>query len=105
MSKQDNGNVSVKDPIKAPEKLKPPRKWAVILLNDDYTTFEFVIIVLQRVFNKPYEEAKRIAKEVHTNDAGVAGIYTYEIAETKAAVVTQLATAAEFPLRADLRSV
>ena len=105
MAKQEDGGLAVKDPVKSPEKLKPPRKWAVILLNDDYSTFEFVITVCQKVFRKTHEEAQQLAKEVHSQGSAVAGVYTHEIAETKAVTVNHIADTAEFPLRADIRAV
>ena len=101
----DDGGVAIKDPVKSPEKLKPPRKWAVILLNDDFTTFDFVIEVLASVFHKKHEEAQALAMEIHKQGSAVAGVYTHEIAETKAAHVNALADSVETPLRADLEAM
>ncbi len=80
------------------EKLKKPPLFRVLLHNDDFTTMEFVIEVLRRVFGKSEAEAFRIMWAVHTQGVGCAGVYTYEIAEMKVEKVTQMARAQEFPL-------
>lgn len=80
-------------------KLKRPPKYAVILLNDDYTTMEFVVEVLHRFFSKKGEEAVQIMLRVHQEGRGVAGVYTYEIAETKVYQVHDHARAHGFPLK------
>jgi ATP-dependent Clp protease adaptor protein ClpS len=80
------------------ERLKKPPLFRVLLHNDDFTTMEFVIEVLRRVFGKPEAEAFRIMWAVHTQGVGCAGVYTYEIAEMKVEKVTQMARAQEFPL-------
>ncbi|PYQ43924.1 MAG: ATP-dependent Clp protease adaptor ClpS [Acidobacteria bacterium] len=74
----------------------------VVLLNDDYTTMEFVVLVLQQVFNKPEPEAYRIMMKVHVEGRGVCGAYTYEIAETKVSTVHEMAEENGFPLRATI---
>ncbi|HVT44727.1 MAG TPA: ATP-dependent Clp protease adapter ClpS [Thermoanaerobaculia bacterium] len=79
-------------------KLEKPPLYKVLLHNDDYTTMDFVVAVLQLVFNRAPMEAVQIMLQVHRQGAGVAGIYTYEIAETKVSTVTSLAQANEFPL-------
>jgi ATP-dependent Clp protease adaptor protein ClpS len=76
---------------------RKPRLWKVLLHNDDYTTMEFVIHVLQAVFNKEGAEAHELMLQVHTRGMCVAGVYTYEIAETKVETVEHMARAAEFP--------
>jgi ATP-dependent Clp protease adaptor protein ClpS len=81
------------------EKLKHPQQYAVILLNDDYTTMEFVIEVLMRFFRKTHEEALQIMLHVHQKGRGVAGIYSHEIAETKVFQVHELAKSRGFPMR------
>jgi ATP-dependent Clp protease adaptor protein ClpS len=80
------------------EKLKKPPLYRVLLHNDDYTTMEFVIYVLEAVFQKSGPEAFRIMMQVHTQGLGVAGVYTYEVAEMKVERVAQLARASEYPL-------
>ena len=78
--------------------LKKPPLYKVLIHNDDFTTMEFVVYVLETVFQLSEAEAITIMLKVHTEGVGVAGIYTYEIAETKAEKVMSLARANEFPL-------
>lgn len=80
------------------EKLKKPPLYRVLIHNDDFTTMEFVVHVLQSVFNREESDAFRIMWAVHTQGVGVAGVYTYEIAEMKVERVGQMARAEEFPL-------
>lgn len=82
------------------EKLKKPPLYRVLLHNDDYTTQDFVVYVLTTVFHKSIEEAITIMLKVHMEGVGVAGIYSYEIAETKAEKVITLAREMEYPLLA-----
>ncbi|MGH9942080.1 MAG: ATP-dependent Clp protease adapter ClpS [Pyrinomonadaceae bacterium] len=79
-------------------RLKEPPLFKVLLHNDDFTTMEFVVFVLQTIFHKSEAEAVTVMLQVHIEGVGVAGIYTYEIAETKAQEVSELAQAHEFPL-------
>lgn len=81
------------------EKLQAPRKYKVLMHNDDYTTMEFVILVLQKYFQKTSTEAQAIMLEVHTRGFGVCGIYTYEVAESKVAKVTKYARENGHPLK------
>ena len=76
-----------------------PRLFKVLLHNDDYTTMEFVVQVLMDLFHHPQEVAMRIMLQVHRDGIGVAGVYTFEIAETKAAYVMERARESEYPLR------
>lgn len=82
--------------------LRPPRQYRVILHNDHYTTMEFVVDILVGVFHKPAAEARRIMLDVHRRGHGVCGVYSYDIARTKAARVLELARQQEFPLRCTL---
>lgn len=75
-----------------------PRRYKVLLHNDDYSTMEFVVHVLMKHFKKPEHEAHYIMMQVHTHGVGVAGVYTREIAETKVAEVMADAEANEMPL-------
>ena len=79
---------------------KRPNMYRVLLLNDDYTPMMFVVDILEDVFQKPPAEAYRIMMQVHVNGRGIAGSYTWEIAETKADKVAGLAREAGFPLKA-----
>jgi ATP-dependent Clp protease adaptor protein ClpS len=80
------------------EKTKEPPLYKVLLHNDDYTTMEFVVWVLESVFNMAEEQAIQVMLNVHLRGLGVAGIYTYEIAETKVDKTTSLAREHEYPL-------
>jgi ATP-dependent Clp protease adaptor protein ClpS len=80
------------------QKLERPRMWRVLLHNDDYTTQEFVVWVLESVFRKPLAEAVAIMMSVHRSGIGVAGIYTHDVAETKVKKTQQMAEQQEFPL-------
>jgi ATP-dependent Clp protease adaptor protein ClpS len=77
-----------------------PTLHKVVLLNDDYTTMEFVLNVLETLFQKSPAEAYQIMMHVHVNGSGIAGIYPWEVAETKAASVIAMAREAGFPLKA-----
>lgn len=79
---------------------KEPELYKVYLLNDDYSTMEFVIHVLESVFKKSPAEAYRIMMHVHTQGQGLAGVYPWEVAETKVETVKTMAKDAGFPLRA-----
>ena len=82
--------------------LKYPKKYKVYLLNDDYTTMDFVIDVLMSIFHKTYEQAQDIMLEVHKKERGLCGVYTHEIAETKVMQVTTKAKENGFPLKATM---
>jgi ATP-dependent Clp protease adaptor protein ClpS len=81
------------------KKIQLPKKYKVLLHNDDYTTMEFVIFILQHVFHKTLNEAERIMLEVHRAGVGICGVYTHEIAESKANKVERLAQDNAHPLR------
>ena len=100
-SHQDQTDGAVKERVK-PLK-KDPTMYNVILLNDDYTTMEFVIHVLESVFQKSPAEAFRIMMQVHVDGSGLAGVYPWEVADTKVETLTQMARQAQFPLRADIQ--
>jgi len=78
---------------------KEPPMYKVLLLNDDYTTMEFVVLILETVFGKSRPEAERVTLNVHQQGSGIAGIYTKEVAETKIALVHQLSRQHEYPLK------
>ena len=81
------------------ERLKAPPLYKVLLHNDDYTTMEFVVFILMSIFHRGETDAVQIMLHVHKNGVGVAGVYPYEIAETRAARVEALARTHEYPLR------
>lgn len=82
--------------------VREPRRYRVLLHNDDYTTMEFVVEVLTRIFQKTLEQATAIMLAVHEKGIGVCGVYTEEIAETKVAQVHDRARKAGFPLRCSM---
>jgi ATP-dependent Clp protease adaptor protein ClpS len=95
---QTDGAIKERAEIKNQE----PKLYNVVLLNDDYTTMEFVLHILETLFQKSPAEAFRIMMHVHRNGRGLAGVYTWEVAETKADQVATMASEAGFPLRATI---
>lgn len=81
---------------------KSPSFYKVILLNDDFTPMDFVVHILQKFFAKTAEESQRIMLQVHQDGAGVAGVFTYEIGETKVFLVNQYAKQHKYPLKSVL---
>ena len=79
-------------------RLKPPRMYKVVLLNDDYTPMDFVVRVLEKFFGMSRPRATQIMLQVHTRGKGVCGVYTYEIAETKVAQVNEYSRRHQHPL-------
>lgn len=96
-----NHAVKTKKEISAErrQETKEPPLYKVFLLNDDYTTMDFVVYVLEKVFDKPAIEAAQIMLHVHRKGVGLCGVYTREIAETKVTVVQELARERQFPLK------
>lgn len=82
--------------------VREPKRYRVLLHNDDYTTMDFVVEVLVRIFRKNEGEASAIMLAVHHEGVGVCGVYTAEVAETKVDMVHRLARAAGFPLRCSM---
>ena len=80
-------------------KLKEPKKYSVIMENDDFTTMEFVVEILSTIFNKSIEDANKIMLEVHNKGIGIAGIYPYDIALTKLTVAMKMASESGFPFK------
>ncbi len=80
--------------------LTKPKMYKVILLNDDFTSMEFVISILRGIFHKSEEDAYAIMLRIHNGGKGICGVYTYDIAETKVAQVLNSAKKSKFPLRA-----
>ncbi len=90
--------VAVQSRVRA----KKPSLYKVIMLNDDYTPMEFVIMVLERFFNKNQEQATQIMLHVHQKGVGVCGVFTYEVAETKVTQVMDMAKEHQHPLQCTL---
>ncbi len=84
------------------EKTKEPSMYKVLLMNDDYTSMDFVVDILTSVFHKSIEAAVKIMMSVHENGSGLCGVYTYEIAETKVETVHSLAEENGYPLRSTM---
>jgi len=82
--------------------LMEPKQYMVLLLNDDYTSMDFVVEVLMNIFHKNYQEAEQIMLDVHQKDKGICGVYTYEVAETKVMQVGKLAREQGYPLKATM---
>ena len=93
--KQQNDHVAEKQAAKT----KTPAMYKVLLLNDDYTPMEFVVDVIMRFFNKDYEQATQIMLQVHTEGAGVCGVFSKDLAETKHNQVAIRAKEYEHPLQ------
>jgi ATP-dependent Clp protease adaptor protein ClpS len=84
--------------VESEEKVERPPLYRVILHNDDYTTMDFVVFILQAVFHRSFADAFRLMLDVHSRGRGVAGVFTYEVAEMKIAETMDLARANEYPL-------
>jgi ATP-dependent Clp protease adaptor protein ClpS len=87
------------------DEVKEPPMYQVLLINDDYTTMEFVVEILMFVFNKSAEESMQIMLKVHKEGTGLCGVYTYEVAETKVDTVHALAREKGFPLKCTMEEV
>ena len=87
---------------KTKPKLKKPKLYKVLLLNDDFTPMEFVVEVLEQFFSKPREQAIQIMLHVHQKGVGVCGVYTYELAESKVRQVLEFAVEHQHPLQCTL---
>lgn len=98
---ETEGDVSLEER----QEVREPRRFAVLLLNDDYTTMEFVIEVLRRFFALTEERAMAVMLQVHQKGRGIAGVYSFEIAEMKAFQVVEYAKKSGFPLQADIEPV
>jgi ATP-dependent Clp protease adaptor protein ClpS len=100
MSGQDvNDSPEGQTVVETRPKTVRPSLYKVILLNDDYTPMDFVILVLQRFFRKADPEATRVMLEVHNQGAGLAGVYPFEVAETKVYQVNEFARTHRHPLK------
>ena len=98
--RQDQTEGAVKE--RTDVKKQDPTLYKVVLLNDDYTPMDFVVHVLESLFQKSPAEAFRIMMQVHVDGRGIAGVYPWEVAETKADKVASLANEAGHPLRATI---
>ena len=92
-------SVSTQVEAEVTTSIKPPGMWKVVILNDNVTTMELVVFLLEKIFGHTIEEAKVIMLQIHTDGAGVAGVYSFEIAEQKGIEATELARANKAPLK------
>lgn len=101
---EDNGgrDPSVGLATRTRTRTKKPTPYRVLMLNDDYTPMEFVVLVLQRFFRMNMEEATRVMLHVHQRGVGVCGVFSYEVAETKVAQVIDFARQNQHPLQCTL---
>lgn len=95
--RDDDGDVGVV--LKTRAKTKKPSMYKVLMLNDDYTPMEFVVHILEHIFNKSMDEATTIMLHVHQKGVGICGVFTFEVAETKAGQVMDLARHNQHPLQ------
>ena len=94
-----DGEDQVGVATKTRAKPKKPSQYKVLMLNDDYTPMEFVVIVLKRFFRMDMEEATRVMLHVHQRGVGVCGVFSHEVAETKATQVVDFARQHQHPLQ------
>jgi ATP-dependent Clp protease adaptor protein ClpS len=93
---EEEGDVATEQETR--DKIDHPRMYKVLLHNDNYTTMDFVVLVLVNVFHKSEAESVQIMLDVHRKGIGVAGVYQYDIAETKVRYVLHMARQAQYPL-------
>jgi ATP-dependent Clp protease adaptor protein ClpS len=106
---QNNGSKNVPDiategesSVQTVPRVETPKMYKVILLNDDYTPMDFVVLILRRFFAKSEDEATKVMLDVHKKGAGVAGVFTLEVAEMKVMQVNQFSQMNEHPLKSTL---
>jgi ATP-dependent Clp protease adaptor protein ClpS len=100
--RDDDGDASTGVATRTRAKTKKPTPYRVLMLNDDYTPMEFVVLVLQRFFKMDMEQATQVMLSVHQRGVGVCGVFTYEVAETKVAQVIDFARQNQHPLQCTL---
>jgi len=96
-SRPDDGGAVVLERL--PQKVSPPRMYQVVMLNDDYTPMEFVVVVIQEFFGKDREAATQIMLKIHLDGKGVCGVYSKDVAATKVDQVLEAANKAGHPLK------
>ena len=100
-----NGSVPITSIVtKTKPRVKKPSMYKVLLVNDDYTPMDFVVVVLQKVFRKSREDATRIMLHVHKRGVGICGVYPYDVAESKVAQVVDFARKHQHPLQCTMES-
>ena len=101
-NRHDNGGPGTSVVTDTKPKTKKPSMYKVLLLNDDYTPMEFVVVVLERFFRKSHEDATRIMMHVHQRGVGICGVFPYDVAETKVNQVLDFARRHQHPLQCTL---
>ncbi len=96
------GNPTTGVVVRSKPKTRKPSMYKVIMLNDDYTPMEFVVMVLERCFTKSHDDAVKVMLHVHQKGVGICGVFTYEVAETKVNQVMDLAQQHQHPLQCTL---
>ncbi len=96
---------AVETETRSKTKIKKPSKYAVLILNDDYTAWQFVVMTLIKIFNKTEEEANIITKHVHSGGEGICGIYSKEVAESKVQASLEFSKINKQPLRTVMKQV
>ncbi len=102
MAKKTVEQEQPRDGILTKPKIKRPSMYKVVMLNDDFTPMDFVVSLLQSIFGRTLQEATEIMLQVHQAGVGVCGVYTFEIAEMKAAQVVEAARRSQHPLRCEI---
>ena len=100
--RKDDGGTGVGIATRTRARTKQPAPYKVLILNDDYTPMEFVVLCLQRFFRMSMEDATRVMLHVHQKGVGVCGIFSYEVAETKVTQVMDFAKTNQHPLQCTL---
>src|ERR1700742_4838654 len=98
-TRDGDGGVGTGIVTKTRPKTKKPSMYKVLLLNDDYTPMEFVVHILEKIFNKNHDQAFEIMLHVHRHGVGICGVFTYDVAETKVAQVIEFARRHQHPLQ------
>ena len=97
ISPDDGGGATVLERV--PQRIEPPQPYQVVMLNDDYTPMEFVVLVIQEYFGKDRDAATQIMLRIHLDGRGICGVYTHDVASTKVAQVLEAARQAGHPLQ------
>lgn len=105
ISTMDNNNPKHDHGLAVEEDVAEPKEYKVLIHNDDYTPMDFVTFVLKKFFSKSDAEATKVMLDVHNKGIGIAGIYSYEVAETKSAQANQFAKSNQYPLKTSYEEV
>ena len=101
---QTKGALREKPQVATRNRVARSRRWRVVLLNDDYTSMDFVVMLLESIFHHSPAQAVAVMMKVHKEGRGIAGVFPHDVAETKVLAVHQIARAAGYPLRAEMEA-